>query len=169
MHPPDDVLDLWNIGRNNPTSRPRGRSGPYAQLPQQPSTESAQLSLATATLLTAVTSSITRHRSPSPPQPRKRIRSDPSPSLSPAPPAHAELRVFLDKLFSKIRRPAEVDRVYSILDQEGYTPEALGSDKLNGEHIAELTDLPDGAVLSMQTFAREWCENNKAKKQVFRK
>lgn len=62
-----------------------------------------------------------------------------------------------------------MERVYEVLDREGYTPEALASDRLNNERIAEVTHLPDGAILSMQTFAHEWCENNKAKKHIFRK
>lgn len=62
-----------------------------------------------------------------------------------------------------------MERAYEVLDREGYTPEALASDKLDSDHIAELTRLPYGAILSMQTFANEWCENNKAKKRVFRR
>ena len=103
--PPDDVLDQWNIGRNNSTPHPRGRFGPHTQpLPSQPgpSTDSSQLSLVTAGLLTVIMDSISRRRSPSPEWPRKRARNDPSPSLSPPPPTHAELGVFLKQLFRKI-------------------------------------------------------------------
>jgi len=164
--PPDDVLDRWNIGRNYTISRPRGRCGPHQQPP--PVAESTSLSLATAGLLTAITGSITRRRSPSPQEPRKRIRHDTSPLPSPPPPVGEELRMFLDGLFLKIRRPGDVGRVYDILDQEGYTPEALADDRLDPVRISELTRLPDGAVLSMRSFAREWCEVNKVKKQ-FRK
>lgn len=170
--PPDDVLDQWNVGRNNPAPRPRGRCGPHPQPAQQypgPSTDAAQLSLATAGLLTAITGSLTRNRSPSPQQPRKRARNSPSPPLSPPPPADAELKVFLDKLFRKIRRPGDVEGVYNILDREGYTPEALGDNELDSKSIAELTGLPGGAILSMRAFAREWCMTNKAKKHAFRK
>lgn len=160
--PLDDVLDQWNIGQNNLALRPRGHSGPHPQPAQSAGTDAAQLSLATAGLLTAITGSITRHRSPSPHQPWKCAQNN-SPSPSPPPPAHAELKAFLDELFHKIRRSEDVERVYDILDHEGYTPEALGDHRLDSERIAELTDLPGGAILSMQTIAHEWCENIKAK------
>lgn len=164
--PPDEILDQWNIGRNNPISRPRGRCSPYQQPP--PVTDSASLSLATAGLLTAITGSITRRRSPSPEEPRKRVRRDIGPSPSPPPPVGEELRTFLNELFLKIRRPGDMRRVYDVLDQEGYTPEALVDDRLDPVRIGELTRLPGGAILSMQSFARKWCEENKVKKQ-FRK
>ena len=161
-------MEHW---RGGATPRTHGRCGPHSQLPQShpgPSTDSsAHLSLVTAGLLTAITGSLTHHRSPSPQQPWKRVWNDPTPLSSPPPPAHEELRVFLDELFRKICRPTDIERVYNVLDQEEYTPKALADDRLNNRCIAELTGLPDGAILSMQTVAREWCENNKAKKQVF--
>ena len=168
-YPPDDILDQWNISKNNIIPRPRGRCGPYPQLPPSnpgPTTDSAQLSLATAGLLTVITDSISRRRSPSPQRPRKRPHS---PSPSPPPSVDTELRVFLSKLLQKIRRLPDMERVYQVLDQEGYTSEALASERLNTGQIAELTQLPDGATLSMQTFAHEWCENNRAKKRVSQK
>ena len=62
-----------------------------------------------------------------------------------------------------------MERVYQVLDREGYTPEALGSDKLDTKQISELTQLPSGAILSMQTFAYEWCKNNRVKKRFLQK
>jgi len=60
-----------------------------------------------------------------------------------------------------------MERVYEVLDREGYTPEALASDELDRKRIAELTSLPDGAILSMQTLAQEWCKKkNKGKKRA---
>lgn len=62
-----------------------------------------------------------------------------------------------------------MERVYDLLDREGYTPEALGDHRLDAERITNLTGLPSGAILSMQVIAREWCESNKVKRQNFRK
>ena len=61
------------------------------------------LSLAIAGLLAAVTGSLIHHQSPLPQQPWKFVQDYYSPLPSPPPSAHKELKIFLEKLFQKIR------------------------------------------------------------------
>ena len=61
IYPPDDVLDQWNIGQNNPAPPSHSHCSPYPQLVPpipSPSMDSAQLSLATVGLLMVITDSI---------------------------------------------------------------------------------------------------------------
>ena len=57
-----------------------------------------------------------------------------------------------------------MDRVFRILDEEGYTPKALGHRDLDQGQIARLTGLREGTVMSIHVFAEEWCENYRPKK-----
>jgi len=118
----------------------------------------------TTALVAAVTDSLIRRRSPSPRSPSKRPREVLSPS--PSPPVGEELRVFLGDCAKKIRIPRNaMDRVFDILDVQGYTLEALGHKTLDQDKIAELTGLHAGAVMSIHALAETWCENNRAKKR----
>lgn len=58
-----------------------------------------------------------------------------------------------------------MDRVFRILDKEGYTPKALGHRDLDQGQIARLTGLYEGTVMSIHVFAEEWCENHRPKKR----
>ena len=60
-----------------------------------------------------------------------------------------------------------MDQVYHLLDEEGYTPEALGHRDLDRGQIARLTGLREGAVMSIHVLAEEWCENHRKKKRPF--
>jgi len=120
----------------------------------------------TTALVAAVTDSLIKRRSPSPRSPSKRPQETLSPS--PLPPVGEELRVFLDDCAKKVRVPRDVmDRVFGILDEEGYTPEALGHRDLDQGKISRLTGLREGAVMSIHVHAEEWCKNNRAKKRQF--
>jgi len=60
-----------------------------------------------------------------------------------------------------------MDRVFTVLDGEGYIAEALGHRDFDKGKIVMLTGLPGGAVASIHALAEEWCENNRAKKRHF--
>ena len=120
----------------------------------------------TTALVAAVTDSLIRRQSPSPRSPSKRPRESLSPS--PLPPAGKELEVFLKDCAKKVRVPQDVmDRAFGILDEEGYTPEALGHKDLDQGKIARLTGLREGAVMSIHAHVEEWCEKNRAKRRQF--
>ena len=117
----------------------------------------------TTALVAAVTDSLIRRRSPSPRSSSKHRRDTPSPS---PPPAGEELQVFFDDCVSKVRVPQDaMNRAFRILDEEGYTPAALGHRDLDQDKIARLTGLRDGAVMSIHALAEEWCENHHGKKR----
>ena len=152
MMPPDDLLESWGVNAARP---PRGRTGPHAQYPQPAATSSQdQTAMLTTALVAAVTDSLIRRRSPSPRSPSKRPRR--SPSSSPPPPVGEELKVFLDSCIEKVRLSQDVmDGVFHVLDEEGYTPEALGHRNLDQGKIARLTGLREGAVMSIHAHAEE--------------
>jgi len=60
-----------------------------------------------------------------------------------------------------------MDNVIGVLDEEGYTPEALGHRDLDQGKIVKLTGLPEGTVMSIHAHAEEWCDRNRAKKRQF--
>lgn len=123
----------------------------------------------TTALVAAVTDSLIKRRSPSPGSPSKSSkRPRESPSPSPPPPIGEELKVFLDGCAKKIRVPQDtMDNVIGVLDEEGYTPEALGHRDLDQGKIVKLTGLPEGTVMSIHAHAEEWCDRNRAKKRQF--
>ena len=55
--------------------------------------------------------------------------------------------------------------MFSILDEEGYTPEVLGHRNLDQGKIFWLTSLREGAVMSIHILAEEWCDIHHAKKR----
>lgn len=60
-----------------------------------------------------------------------------------------------------------VTATIATLDEVGYTPKELGDDRLNIGRIHELTRLPEGVILGMRNFAREWVQRQSAKRARF--
>ena len=49
------------------------------------------------------------------------------------------------------------------LEVKAYTPKELADDKLNIDHICELTDLPEGVIVGLRSFASEWVKRQAMK------
>ena len=49
------------------------------------------------------------------------------------------------------------------LEVKAYTPKELADDKLNIDHICELTDLPEGVIVGLWSFASEWVKRQAMK------
>ena len=50
------------------------------------------------------------------------------------------------------------------LAAKSYTPHELGNDRLDIDHISELTGLPEGVVVGLRNFTSEWVKRQTAKR-----
>ncbi|KAF8147039.1 hypothetical protein K438DRAFT_1990008 [Mycena galopus ATCC 62051] len=162
--PPKELVTKWTgVNTAESTSKPRGRTGPF---PAQSSAMGSAASDTTNLILTTMVpvmammaqnmaNNVSTPTAGIPPVPR----APPSPvqASSPPPPVEDDLDVFFDAFCRAKNIPSgHMDAARAHLRDAFYTPDILSEQSVTSERLQELTGLPEGSVLQLRKFARQW-------------
>ena len=166
--PPQYLLAEWE---QFATPKSRGRTGPHpppAALATSHPPTSAPTTSAIESLVAVLAASTTvmvnnmlqnsENQASQPSQPAKR-------PASPLPEVRDWLNLCISSFGEERGLPRDtITTAIATLAAKSYTPHELGNDRLDIDHISELTNLPEGVVVGLRNFAGEWVKRQTAKR-----